>query len=262
MFQTFIFTAMNNIIREPRMAGIRNRKLEYFLTMFGGMLATNYMVSNISGRSPYEFPWTFIPFTNTLFRSGLADKMFSRQPEVARVAREIGMTSDFPTRGLPMPFAFAEDGAKGMRDLWVHENPDALIGWGIKYAPSVFGVGGGVQYNRWYRSLKAIANEGDVLDSRGRVRYSFDISDPHEIRRALQGGPTRTKAYLQWRKDNELGSYMEKAMWRLESRLTEDGQPSMYPYDTQRQSPLQRGVRERPARGTDRVGRGQRERTR
>ena len=264
MFQTFLYTAMNNMIREHRLVGIRDRKLKYFLTGFAGMMATNYMVSNLTGRSPYEFPWTFLPFSNLARTVIPIEKVLSRQPELSRVARDVGLIHDFPTRGLPTPVGVFEDGAKGIRDLWANGDHRAMTRWGVRYAPGMFGVGGGIQYERIYRTLDALAEGGDILDSRGHPRYSFDVSDPSEVLRAFAGGPTRTRAYLQWRKDHEFGTYMERAMWRLHNTLTE-GAPEPSLYQPGVQTPLERGVRperERTRDDRERPQRQERERTR
>jgi len=164
-----------------------NQRMAMGLRLVGAMYAVNAVNEELIGRKPFTLQ-SGIPFVGPLIGAarGKAEKGFSNQNPIVLAG-------------------IAEEFYLGYNDLLRTGNTKrlkrALITWGSAAA----GVKGGVQLNRVYDTVEAIANGGDVLNNQGEPKFNIQ----GEELRSLFSGPSRTQAGIEFSRSNKRPSAIE-----------------------------------------------------
>ena len=145
------------------------------LRFLAGATAVNYVGSVTTGRQPWQAS-SFIPFYGGFFKP-IAD---------AASGNNVGTSSN---RGLPSPAQTTIRLFDAANSYIKNGDPTKLRQWGVRYGTGFAKIPGGVQMNRIWDGVEAIAN-GGVKDAADRMM--FPVTETKDKVRAIWSGPWST----------------------------------------------------------------------
>jgi hypothetical protein len=217
-FQTFSFTMANTFFREAFInEGLRSMPVRNFVRGMSAIAATNMVMSEITGRSPYSIS-AWVPYYGTIVEPTFV-AIADMRPEDALdylTSKIAGVPYEPPpgspglrgTRGLPAPAGLVKDVLGGVRDISEHGDWRRFIRTTARYAPGTFGVPGGVAYSRLADAGVAMSRDWEQRSVRGDV--SFTIEDPMDKFFSFFVGPWGTRPGMEYLRDRRVQDFSTK----------------------------------------------------